>query len=645
MARLPGINYTAGVPSLGRDSPMAPVSVANAQAAALSSLGVAAQNIGDAYKAIQTEKGENQLADAASMLKRGEQEIRNNPNIEERDEELEDLRRSIGDELTGNLGGVAKRAFSDKWDPWSQNIADKMAVDNIKEMFLVEKNNTIISSEQLATDGDVIGANARIDGSKLLSKVDKTEQKKRNRFLFAAGDLERTTASGSPDEIAELLGEIEDDDYTGPFEGSNRIAAINQLKGAFDTATLESRSRVAHEREQFANELEIGVRTGVRGLLDIQAAFDERDINGDHMITGPKKTQLEILYYDEEDDEQEGYEQHILVTEADGPLDRTNKDHTDAVDFVYDRYAIRNEDNPQQVAEYGVNLASRTNILPEALEADIRRFAFAGSPKNVQEMANIYEVLEREAPQVIADIGEREKAVYKSTMAFFRGGVNLEDAVEMARENAHKKPAERDLLTQRYGIEFSPNVSEGMKGFQEWLHTDDQFDIKWYSGAPLATNANYAAYRSMEMAYWQNTDGNEALTRQFAREDYKRLFSTSSVNGKDEIMPYAPEREYGVPAGDDSLMNDLRSYYKAEKIAGDSPFILSDARTARDPVGARTYAVYTMDEFGNPKLHDKRWKMDTNEAFEQRKIEAQRVQDESRAHDEAVQQRALMGAF
>ena len=639
MARLPGINYTAGVPSLGRTSPMIPVALAAAQTRALTSLGVAAGNIGDAYKAIQTEKGENQLTDAASMLKRGEAEIRTNPNIEERNEELEDLRRSIEDELTEGLSGTASKAFSDRWKPWSQGIADKLATDNITEEFQVEVANTIRSSEELAYEGDVIGANARINESGLLSDTQKELASKQNRLSFSLGDLERTTNSGDPDQIAELLEAIKDPDYTGPIEGANRQAAIRQLQGAFDTATLESKARVAHDREQFANELEIGVRTGTRSLSDIQTAFDTRDINGDTMITGPKKTQLEMLFYEQESDEQLGYEQHILVTEADGPLDRLNTDHTDAVDAVYDRYAILNADDPQKVQEYGVNLASRTNILPEALEGDLRRMAYADSAEGVRSTANVYEVLEREAPQVLADIGEREAAIYKSTLAFLRGGSSLEGAVEKAQDNAFKNPNEKALLVQRYNIEVSPNVTEGLAGFQDWLDRENtQFDISRipWQGAPTATNANYSAYRSMEQEYWIHTNGDIGLTREFARADYMKLFATTNVNGKGEIMPYAPEREYGVAPGDDSLMNDLHAYYKVHDIADQSPFILSSAQTARDPVGARTYAVYTIDEFGNPKLFEKRWKMNTDEAFQERRRKYQKEQDVSRKQEEAL---------
>lgn len=52
MARLPGINYTAGVPSLGRTDPMAPVRVANVQARALATIGnVTAKVANDIYEA------------------------------------------------------------------------------------------------------------------------------------------------------------------------------------------------------------------------------------------------------------------------------------------------------------------------------------------------------------------------------------------------------------------------------------------------------------------------------------------------------------------------------------------------------------------------------------------------------------------
>ena len=638
MAKLPGINYSAPVPSAPMEDPMGPVRLAQTQTAAAKSIGVAVGAIGDVYKGIKEEEGRNALVEAASIWRRGEAEIRTNPNIEERNEEAETLRKDIEEEFTGGMHSISTKTFKEKWSEWSQIKIDGIATDGIKEQYLIQRGNTETNALNMAREGDLFEALSYLGESTVLNNSEKIKLTKAAKLEFALGDLERTTNSGDADSIAELLGEIKDSDYSGPFEDDNRKVAINQLESAFNTAVAGDIARVSHEREAFASELELGVRRGVLGPVDINAAFEELDANGDHMITGPKRTQLMSIYDQLQESLQKEYNQMTMVNEfmaVGGPMDRENKDHVDAVDFTYDNFVRRNSDDPQLMFEYGVNLAGRTNILPETLEADIRRMAFAGSPKAVEAMANVYEALEREAPQVLDGIGTKERAIYKSSMALLRGGSDLDKAVELARENAYKNPEEKTNLSQRYSIEFSPNISDSMESFQDWLHSEDQFDISYFHGAPLATNANYTAYRSMEKEYWINTNGDAELTRQFAREDYKRLFSTSKINGHEEIMPYAPEREYGVEVGNELMFEDTQEFYREEKIIGDSPFILSDARTARDPLGARTYAVYTKDEFDHPKLYDKRWKMDMERANKKLKEQSQAEQDANRKRNKA----------
>lgn len=646
MAKLPGIKYGAKVPSLGREDIMGPIRLAQTQAAAAQSIGNAVGVIGDVYRGIKEEEGRSALVEASSAWKLGEAEIRTNPDIEERNEQAESLRRDIEEEFIGGMHNVSAKAFKNKWDAWAQSKIDGIATDGIKERYLIQRSNIERNSLSMAREGDLMEAVEYLRESVVLNDSEKSLLIEAAKLEFALGDLDRTTNSENADSIAELLEEIKDPDYTGPFEDQNREAAINQLEAAFKTATASDAARVAHEREAFASDLELNVRRGVAGPVDINAAFEERDANGDPMINGPKRTQLMMIYYESQNGLQNDYNKVRLVKEfmaAGGPMDRENKDHVDAVDFIYDDFTERNQDNPQLVFEYGVNLAGNTNILPESLEADLRRMAFAGSSDAVVAMANIYEVLEREAPQVLDGIGIKEKAIYKLSMAFLKGGTELEKAVEMAREEAFKNPEEKIHLSLLYSIEFSPNAAESAKSFQNWLDSEDQFDVRFgWGGAPPANNAShltYSAYRSMEKGYWMQTNGNAELTQQFAREDFKRLFSTSSINGVDEIMPYAPEREYGYEIDDEFMQEDLQAFYQLEEIGGEHPFIVADARTARDNIGARSYAVYTKDEFGGLQLHDKRWKLNTAAVQEKLKIRDQALQDKSREFDRLERER------
>jgi hypothetical protein len=639
MARLPGINYGAAVPSLGRGDVRGPLRVAAAQSAAAASIGRAAGVIGDAYKGIKEEEGRSALVEASSEWKRGEAEIRTNPNIDERNEQAEALRKDIEARFTDGMHSISAKAFKDKWDSWSQSKLDGVVTDGIQEQYITQRQKTETNALTMARNGELTESVGFVKESSVLNETEKAGIIKAAKLEFALGDLDRTSNSENPDMIAELLGEISDPDYSGPFKDDVRNAAINQLEGAFKTATAKRKESVAHEREEFASDLELGVRRGVLGPVDIMAAFEEMDENGDRIITGPKRTQLMAIYEGAQEDLQDDYAKSEMVKNymaAGESMDRENKDHIDAVDFAYDDFVRRNPDKHQLVAEYGIDLARVTNILPKTLERDVQRLAYRGAPKAVEMMANVYMNLEEKAPQTLHQIGTQEKAIYKSTLSFFRGGVDLDRSVEMARENAFKNPEEKNVLTQRYSIEFRPSMSDGMASFQGWLdNQNDLFDVSFagMGGAPKATNSNYTAYRSLELAYWINTDGDQALSEQFAQEDYRRIFSTSKMASKSPIMPYAPEREYGVPIGHEPMKKDLQEYFRKEGISDKNPYIYSDPDTARSPLGGRTYAVGFKDEFGNDAHHMGRWKYNVEQAAVDKKAVDQAEHDRQKKID------------
>lgn len=185
MAKLPGINYSASVPSMGREDPYGPLRVANAEAAALAKVGgVTAKIAGDIYEA-------NALTEETAAWNKYEEEMLNQenslsnspytqdeetgelyPNYHSLPEAYKRTEESVRESALGNVkNALAKNRLTVRMDErriQGQNGANKLAIAWMQE----EGQQVAIDDVKLKVQGgDIAGARQTLsDFSNILTQ-------------------------------------------------------------------------------------------------------------------------------------------------------------------------------------------------------------------------------------------------------------------------------------------------------------------------------------------------------------------------------------------------------------------------------------------------------------------------------------------
>ena len=633
MARLPGINYSTPVQSLGRQDIYGPIRVANAEAATLAKVsGLAAQ-----YEGIRRgAEHDNALVAFTRASEETNQlvaQYKTRPPTEENAAELADAITVVKDRHRHDLGTHGNRAFDKSWLGFASQKRTEFGVYQTFALNNEARAATELHVDNLARGGDLETSLGLIGSSAMFTETEKTGMRINAKVAYHSDLVERTGRGGTPEEMLDLIARIQDVDgeYTDVFTQSQRNTAVHFLETKHESRTKDEVAALLHEQERFASDLEVKIRGDEMGgdLIGIERAFDSGK------ITGAKRTQLILAWQEQEQERQDRAERAALISQSlenQIPLDRKNPIHVDAVDEAYaSRMAIANdpENTPQQkrigineAFSYGMNLAIKSNIMPEKMKADFRRFAIAGDSGSVQFLSNMYEQLVIEAPQTLNEIGIHESAIYGSVSNLLRAGMDLDVAVEISRNNARIPEGERDVLAERYKAED--------KAPGERLQKQIGSSTKFWRRTPTASAAQENSYNALEHAYYQLTGGDVEVASNLAFQELSRIYSRTDVNGRAQSMPYAPERETGMT--EDELRGQLKTIARKNKIPIENLEISPDAQTGRDR-GVKSYAMWQINDMGLPEpvVDDNnmpvRWEPDIK-AHRQTKVDAAKIEHE-----------------
>ena len=624
MARLPGINYSRGVPSLGRQDVYGPLRVAQAQASAAASIGAGIKEFSDYYRDLEIQEGENQATEALSDLTRQAEEINTNPNIDERLEQLEAIDATIATTYRDKLSATADSAFEKMYVKYSAGVLDQMARKSIFEKNEKVRKDLIISSTEMAYMGHRDEADIKIEGSSVLSDSEKAAAIEANQEQFELGLVERTALNGEVEDIQRILDGITAETYGGPLKGPQRGAAIRQLQNALILRGANDLAAAEAAKERYASDLTIAVNREQAGYTEIEYAYDN------DLISGPNRTSLTLLVDKQHADGVANANAIELVRfsmEGEFPLDDRDPDHQDAVDRTYEdikaEYA-RGESEVSPVLQ-AVNIAGRIGVLPSEVESILHSTALHGDAETVYETANIYRILKQDAPRTLRKLGTEQKSIYESTLAIAAAGPSIEEAVQTARENAFRPATEKADLRQQFQSTIANDREMYLGKIQKRMSQDnDRYDLrrKPFVGAPALEVEAFAAFKSLHQEYYTLTGGDAALSMNLAMDGFNEIFSNSSINGREQIMPFAPEREFAGAVGklgNDAIHDDLSRFYRKHDI--EKGFIKPDEITYSGELGKRSYAVYEIDEYGLPQKTLLRWSLDTEYVERLRKRE------------------------
>ncbi|HGM6983318.1 TPA: hypothetical protein ACKQD1_004321 [Serratia marcescens] len=280
------------------------------------------------------------------------------------------------------------------------------------------------------------------------------------------------------------------------------------------------------------------------------------------------KMQAKFKQLDTEWEKNQGSSRFESSLQNNFPLDPTDKNNQAAADHYFDRqvapgFNINNSDSLNQVAE----ITTKSGMLPTQIKTMLTAGATSRDPAVVVPMAKMYGQIFDNNPAAATGVDKGAMAFYSKVYAYDRAGVPAEKAVDMAYNQVYQQD---DRLKQM----ISQQVRD--KDYIKARSTAAQDNINslspsWTSfGAPSISAAGQANqlyqrdYQTIYDANFAQTGGDADQAKAMTNAMIKKVWAVSTINGKEEVMKYAPEAVYGVTNGSG---NWIQGQWEEEKRA------------------------------------------------------------------------------
>lgn len=276
------------------------------------------------------------------------------------------------------------------------------------------------------------------------------------------------------------------------------------------------------------------------------------------------------------------------------PLDPTDKNNQEAADNYFEKnlqsgFSLRDENSLNAVAE----LSSRTGIIPSQVKTIFNTGATSKDPEVVLPIAKMYGQIFDNNPAAATDMPSSAMAYYTKVYELNRAGMPEDKAVE----TAYRLTYEQDERTKQM-IASQVRDKDYMKGRDKaaQANINSFYTLGGFSspGAdkPGINNREYLRdYQTLYDANFAETGGDAKLAQKMTDAQVKKTWGVTSVNGKEEIMKYAPEAAYGITSS--GAGNWIQGQWKEDKkqlaskmfggLPSDSEIVMiPDAITPRD---------------------------------------------------------------
>lgn len=277
------------------------------------------------------------------------------------------------------------------------------------------------------------------------------------------------------------------------------------------------------------------------------------------------------------------------------PLDPNDKNNQEAADNYFEKnlrsgFSLRDDNSLNAVAE----LSSRTGIVPSQVKTLFNTGATSKDPEVVLPIAKMYGQIFDNNPAAATDMPSSTMAYYTKVYELNRAGMPEDKAVE----TAYRLTYEQDERTKKMvsdKVRDKDYTKERIKAAQANINSN----YPWYkpfsspdADKPGINNRDYLRdYEALYDANFAETGGDAKLAQKMTDAQVKKTWGVTSVNGKNEIMKYAPEAAYGITSS--GAGNWIEGQWEEEKkqlmaksfgsLPKDAEIILaSDAVTSRD---------------------------------------------------------------
>ncbi|MBN4863281.1 hypothetical protein [Providencia stuartii] len=276
------------------------------------------------------------------------------------------------------------------------------------------------------------------------------------------------------------------------------------------------------------------------------------------------------------------------------PLDPNDKDNQDAADNYFTNniessFNIRDENSLNAVVE----VSSRTGIIPSQIKSKLVIGSTSKNPELVIPMAKMYGQIFDNRSSAVKELSSDAMAYYGKIYSLTRAGMDGKEALEIAYKDTYEQNdmTKKMLSEMKSGKKYENAREKAAQG-----NINSFFAMGgWTSPSidkPSINNNEYKRdYFVLYDANFDKTGGDHELAKINTDAQIKTMWGVTSINGKDEVMRYAPEAVYGIneSGAGNWIIGQWREEQKQLKtkvfggMPDDAQFILvPDAITARD---------------------------------------------------------------
>ncbi|CAI1026147.1 Uncharacterised protein [Serratia ficaria] len=280
------------------------------------------------------------------------------------------------------------------------------------------------------------------------------------------------------------------------------------------------------------------------------------------------KMQAKFKQLDTEWEKNQGSSRFESSLQNNFPLDPNDKNNQAAADHYFDRqvapgFNINNSDSLNQVAE----ITTKSGMLPTQIKTMLTAGATSRDPAVVVPMAKMYGQIFDNNPAAATGVDKGAMAFYSKVYAYDRAGVPAEKAVDMAYNQVYQQDDRlKQMISQQ--VRDKDYIKARTTAAQDNINS---LSPSWTSfGSPSISAAGQANqlyqrdYQTIYDANFAQTGGDADQAKAMTNAMIKKVWAVSTINGKEEVMKYAPEAVYGVTNGSG---NWIQGQWEEEKRA------------------------------------------------------------------------------
>ena len=408
---------------------------------------------------------------------------------------------------------------------------------------------------------------------------------------------------------AQQLGTSMKDAYAAYDEGLQPQGAPSQsdLLRAYGPVKGMQQWQDLQQQQKYGGTIAAAKEMSPAGRQDLLERLRPSDPNTPNFAANQQrwdKMQAKFKQLDTEWEKNQGSNRFESSLQNNFPLDPNDKNNQAAADHYFDRqvapgFNINNADSLNQVAE----ITTKSGMLPTQIKTMLTAGATSRDPAVVVPMAKMYGQIFDNNPAAATGVDKGAMAFYSKVYAYDRSGVPAEKAVDMAYNQVYQQD---DRLKQM----ISQQVRD--KDYIKDRTTAAQDNINSLSpsltplGAPSISAAGQANqlyqrdYQTIYDANFAQAGGDADQAKAMTNAMIKKVWAVSTINGKEEVMKYAPEAVYGVTNGSGNWIQgqweEERRALKGAAFGGardDTDLVLvPDMLTPRD----KDYAIMVMQK-------------------------------------------------